>query len=113
MKNWRTTTAGIVAIVIAGLVQLKYLTPEQGVVISGAIIGIIGLVSKDSNVTGGSIPQASPPGVALKSDALGVVAAVDAIKVPSYEEERVKKMAEEVLTAPSTIEDALKPKIGY
>ena len=72
MKNWKTSLAGIVAIIFAGLVQLKYLTPEQGVVISGAILGIIGLVAKDNNVTGGSVPQATPPGVNTTSNQMGV-----------------------------------------
>ena len=72
MKNWKTSLAGIVAIIFAGLVQLKYLTPEQGVVISGAILGIIGLVAKDNNVTGGSVPQATPPGVNAVSNQMGV-----------------------------------------
>ena len=71
MKSWKTSLAGIVAIIIAGLVQLKYLTADQGVVISGAILGIIGLVAKDGQVTDGSIPQASPPGAAVASNVLG------------------------------------------
>ena len=100
LNNWKTTAVGIVALIIAGLIQLKYLTPEQGGVISGVLIGIIGLVAKDNNVTGGSVPQASPPGVALKSDAMGVVAAVNEIVAPTYEEKKAKVMAQAVVAAP-------------
>ena len=112
-KNWITTVGGILTAVGASLITQEDPTLRLiGQVLS--VLGplVLGWAAKQYNVTGGSIPQASPPGVALKSDALGVVAAVDAIKVPSYEEVRVKEMAEEVLAAPSTIETTLKPKEG-
>lgn len=97
MVNWKTTATGIASIILAGLVQLNYLTAAQATVITGIIVGILGFVSKDNNVTGGSVPQASPPGVANKSDALGVIAAVDAMTVKSFSEERAKATAEDVV----------------
>jgi hypothetical protein len=99
MASWQTSLIGIVLILLGGIgIKWGGLDPITG----GAIItaGLGFLRAKDSNVTGGSVPQASPPGVALKSNAMGVVAAIDALPAPSPNEELAKKIAEAVVVAP-------------
>ncbi len=107
MTNWMTTIPGIAAILIGLAVQFNWFTPAQGVSILAAATGIIGILAKQFNVTGGSIPQASPPGVALKSDALGMVAAVDAIQkkegVITIAESSARIEAQEVVDTPPSV----------
>jgi hypothetical protein len=102
MKSWRTTVAGIITAIGVGFSQSNDPTLQligKILIVVGPVI--FGLVAKDSSVTGGSIPQASPPGVALKSDALGVIAAVDALKKagPITINESVAKTNAEVIVA--------------
>jgi hypothetical protein len=80
-KNWITTVGGLLTAIGASLI----LQEDPTLKLIGQICSIIGPLvlgwaAKQYNVTGGSVPQPTPPGVALKSDALGMVAAVDAIQ---------------------------------
>lgn len=63
MKNWKTTSAGILAIV-GGIVRFYFavkagnITEEAVLTATTAILTGIGLISaKDNNVTGGSVQQ--------------------------------------------------------
>ena len=56
MKNWKTTTAGILAILMSALniYTKKTVGPEE---MAGITAGIGLIVAKDSNVTGGTVQQ--------------------------------------------------------
>lgn len=59
LKNWKTTLAGVIAIVVqVGPVLLpKYITPTVANSIS-VIAGSMGVIAaKDGNVTGGTVQQ--------------------------------------------------------
>lgn len=53
--SWQTSLAGLAAIIVAGCVKLGYITAEQGATLSGVIVGIIGLLAKDRNVSGSKV----------------------------------------------------------
>ena len=56
MKNWKTTVAGLLA--AAGQILGIFGVPvEVGSAVSVIGLFILGLVSKDSNVTGGTVSQ--------------------------------------------------------
>jgi hypothetical protein len=62
LTNWKTTVGGVALIAIAGLQMIGVSIPGIGHVDFGTslvamITGVIGLVAKDSNVTGGTTPQ--------------------------------------------------------
>lgn len=61
MKNWKTTLAGAGTILVALGSLVTHLSAGDFSTIGtdGAIIlaGVIGLVSKDANVTGGTVKQ--------------------------------------------------------
>src|SRR5665648_509702 len=79
MTSWKTSLIGL-ALILMGIAGMAFAGLDK--VIGGSIItaGLGFLLTKDAQVTGGSVPQASPPGVAIKSDALGVIEAVDTLK---------------------------------
>ncbi len=56
-KSWKTSVMGLMAIIVAGLTKLGYITPEAAGIISGVLISLIGLFAKDSDVTGGTKEQ--------------------------------------------------------
>lgn len=52
LKNWKTSLAGLVSIIVAGLVATHKITPEAATGIL-AVAGGVGLgAAKDHNVTG-------------------------------------------------------------
>jgi hypothetical protein len=59
MKNWKTTTAGI----LAALAQIAVPLLSSGVgltwktVVPAVLTGAVGILAKDSNVTGGTVQQ--------------------------------------------------------
>lgn len=115
MKNWMPTAAGFLAAFGLLLSQMDNPTVKMvGLILGAAGTALLGIVTKQFNVTGGAIPQASPPGVKLKSDALGVIAVVDAIQakegVTTFSERAVKAEAQAVVDTPASlaIVDALK-----
>lgn len=56
MKNWKTTVAGLLA--TAGQILSIFGVPvEVGSAVSVIGLFILGLVAKDSNVTGGTVSQ--------------------------------------------------------
>lgn len=60
MKNWKTTSAGILLIIggACGLIFTHPVTQEVFMASATSILGGIGLIfAKDSNVTGGTIQQ--------------------------------------------------------
>lgn len=57
MKNWKTTLAGIAVAAIAGATALGWITVEQGVSITGALVAVGLIAAKDGNVTGGTVKQ--------------------------------------------------------
>ena len=75
MKNWKTSASGILAAIGLSLSA----NSDPTVKLIGEIVSIIGtvlfaLAAKDGNVTGGSVPQATPPGVDAISNQLGIQA---------------------------------------
>lgn len=104
MTNWMPTAAGFLAAFGLLLSQMDNPTVKLvGLILGAAGTAMLGLVAKQFNITGGSVPQASPPGVAIKSDALGVVDAVDALKKQgtiTVSEAIAKSDALEVIAAP-------------
>lgn len=99
MASWQTSIVGIVLILIGG-VGIKWGGIDP--LIGGAIItaGLGFLRTKDAQVTGGSVPQASPPGVAIKSDALGVIDAVNAMPIETLGASIAMANAVKVITTP-------------
>lgn len=79
MVSWKTSLIGL-ALILMGIAGMAFAGLDK--VIGGSIItaGLGFLLTKDAQVTGGSVPQASPPGAAIKSDALGVIEAVNAME---------------------------------
>lgn len=77
MKNWKTSIAGAVA---AALSLFANGTGwKQCLVALGMLL--LGLVSKDANVTGGTVPQATPPeAMPSKQADLDTAAKVAAVK---------------------------------
>lgn len=58
MKNWKTTYAGLAAMLIPLLNQLVPVLPPQWAAIASGIAAGIGLLfAKDMNVTGGTVKQ--------------------------------------------------------
>lgn len=104
MTSWKTSLIGL-ALILLGIAGMAFLSLDK--VTGGALItaGLGFLLTKDSQVTGGTVPQANAPGVVERSDLLGVVAAVDAIKSPSQEEVKIKEMAKEILAEPPVAPD--------
>jgi hypothetical protein len=100
-KSWITTLGGLITAAGASLIMSEDHTLRLiGQIFS--VLGplVLGFAAKQVNVTGGSVPQASPPGVALKSNAMGIINAVEAMPKRSYEETRVLEVAKEILAAP-------------
>ena len=62
-KSWKTTLAGALAALGAYFVTLDGYWLIAGQVLTVGGLFLMGLVSKDSNVTGGTVPQATPPEV--------------------------------------------------
>jgi hypothetical protein len=61
MKNWKTTTTGIIAIITAVLGAVSGVIAGHAVdwtsVVSAVIAGVGLIAAKDSNVTGGTVQQ--------------------------------------------------------
>ena len=73
MISWRTSLIGL-ALIILGIAGMSLANLDK--VTGGALItaGLGFLLAKDSQVTGGSVPQATPPGVNATSTAMGIEA---------------------------------------
>ncbi len=56
MKNWKTTISGLLA-ALGLLFPIIGLPAELGQAISVIGVAIMGIVSKDNNVTGGTVKQ--------------------------------------------------------
>ena len=54
LKSWKTTINGAAGFLVGGAVYMKWISVEQSAVILAAIVGLIGLLAKDGDVTGGS-----------------------------------------------------------
>ena len=57
MVNWKTTLTGVVGFLVGGAAYMKWITAEQAGIISTIIIGILGVLAKDNDVTGGTRSQ--------------------------------------------------------
>ncbi len=56
--NWKTTVAGLAAILVSIIPQIiPILPPQYAAVASGVLAGLGLLFAKDSNVTGGTVRQ--------------------------------------------------------
>jgi hypothetical protein len=68
--SWKTSGIGL-ALILMGIAGMAFAGLDK--VIGGSIItaGLGFLLTKDAQVTGGSIPQASPPGAAAVSNVMG------------------------------------------
>ena len=65
MKSWKTTVAGIITAIGVGFTQSDDPTLQmigKILVVVGPII--LGIVAKDSNVTGGTVIQPTPKAIA-------------------------------------------------
>jgi len=60
VKNWKTTLAGILVVVIPVVTQLGYITPEMAGAIVTILTGLGLIAAKDHNVTGGTNNQTPP-----------------------------------------------------
>lgn len=74
MTNWMPTVAGLIAAIGVGLVA----TGEERLHLIGVIMSVVGtaalgVVAKQYNVHGGTIPQATPPTVQAESAKEGIV----------------------------------------
>jgi len=54
IKSWKTTLLGVCAFVVGGLTYTGVITNEQGQTLLSLLVTLIGLFSKDGNVTGAS-----------------------------------------------------------
>jgi len=54
IKNYKTTIIGVVGFILAGCVSQSWITTEQSVTILAAIVGLLGVLAKDNDVTGGT-----------------------------------------------------------
>ncbi|MDD2518976.1 MAG: hypothetical protein PHG18_03720 [Bacilli bacterium] len=54
IKNWKTTLAGVLTVILAGLAAVypKIFTPELVAIIVSILAGFGFIVAKDNNVTG-------------------------------------------------------------
>jgi len=52
VKSWKTTILGIGAFVVGGLTYTGVITNEQGQILLSLLVTLIGLFSKDGNVSG-------------------------------------------------------------
>jgi hypothetical protein len=62
LTNWKTSLGGVLLIAIAGVQIIGVSIPgiphvDFGTALVGLVTGVIGLVAKDSNVTGGTTSQ--------------------------------------------------------
>jgi hypothetical protein len=51
VKSWKTTLLGVCAFVVGGLTYTGVITNEQGQALLSLLVTLIGLFSKDGNVT--------------------------------------------------------------
>jgi hypothetical protein len=51
--NWKTTLTGVVGFILAGCTAKSWVTAEQSAMILALIVGVLGYLSKDKDVTGG------------------------------------------------------------
>ncbi len=49
MTHWKTTIAGICAFAVGGATAMKWITPEQGAAITGAIMALLGVLAADAS----------------------------------------------------------------
>jgi len=61
VKNWKTTLAGILVVLIPMATQLGYITPEMAGGIVTILTGLGLIAAKDGNVTGGTVDQTKKP----------------------------------------------------
>jgi len=54
VKSWKTTLLGVCAFVVGGLTYTGVITNEQGQTLLSLLVTLIGIFSKDGNVTGAS-----------------------------------------------------------
>ena len=54
MLNWKTTVIGILGFILAGCTAKGWVTAEQSAAILAVIVGVLGYLSKDKDVTGGT-----------------------------------------------------------
>jgi hypothetical protein len=78
MKNWKTTLAGIAVAAIAAATALNWLTIEQGMSITAALVAVGLIAAKDNNVTGGTVKQSEKP---FKNNTLSLVFALLSISM--------------------------------
>lgn len=55
--NWQTTLTGVASLILGGCIYQKWITAEQSAIILSMIVGVLGYLSKDKNVTGGTREQ--------------------------------------------------------
>ena len=57
MKNWKTSIAGILVILITVATTLGWITPAIAAAITSLLVSLGLMAAKDNNVTGGTTPQ--------------------------------------------------------
>lgn len=99
MASYKTSLIGL-ALILMGIAGMAFAGLDKVVGSSIITAGLGFLLAKDAQVTGGSIPQASPPGAAIKSDALGIIDAVNVMPVKTVSALVAKSNAEAVIATP-------------
>ena len=51
-KNWKTSVVGLASLVVGGLIHTGKVSPESGATVTALLAGMLGVASKDSNVSG-------------------------------------------------------------
>jgi hypothetical protein len=57
MKNWKTTLAGVLAILVALATTMHWITAEVAAAVTTILVSFGLMAAKDKNVTGGTTPQ--------------------------------------------------------
>ena len=52
LKSYKTTIMGVAGFILAGCTFAKWITVEQSAAILALIVGLLGMLAKDANVTG-------------------------------------------------------------
>lgn len=52
LKSYKTTIIGVIGFILAGATYQKWITVEQSGAILAAIVGLLGVLAKDADVTG-------------------------------------------------------------
>ena len=55
--NWKTTAVGVASFILAGCAAKGWISADQSAALLALIVGVLGYLAKDSDVTGGTREQ--------------------------------------------------------